>query len=85
MNSSFTLDGEWELAYFPECSGMPQSPEELQNWNCSRIPAQVPGNVEFDLGRAVAKIRVLSVVVYKKIQHGRTAGRWIVRIDFRRD
>ncbi|MEI3039549.1 MAG: sugar-binding domain-containing protein [Victivallales bacterium] len=52
MNSSFTLDGDWELAYFPECSGMPQSPEELQNWNCSRIPAQVPGNVEFDLGRA---------------------------------
>ena len=49
---TLSLDGEWQLAYFPEADGMPLNPDELAHYQCPRIPANVPGNVELDLARS---------------------------------
>ena len=46
------LNGTWSLYYAPETAGQPDAfvPELLNTW--SKIPAQVPGNVEIDLEAA---------------------------------
>ncbi len=47
-----SLNGTWSLYYAPETAGQPAAfaPELLNTW--SKIPAQVPGNVEIDLEAA---------------------------------
>lgn len=47
-----SLNGTWNLYYAPEIAGQPDAfaPELLNTW--SKIPAQVPGNVEIDLEAA---------------------------------
>ena len=35
---TLSLDGEWQLAYFPEADGMPLNPDELAHYSgeCTR-------------------------------------------------
>ena len=47
-----SLDGDWQLTYFPEGSCAIEHPAELRGAGLPSIPAQVPGNVELDLVRA---------------------------------
>ena len=46
------LDGEWQLAYFPEGEHAIHHPDDLDAAALPRIAAHVPGNVELDLQRA---------------------------------
>jgi beta-mannosidase len=47
-----SLDGAWELRYFPEGSLAVDGPDALSRSGAPAVPAQVPGNVELDLVRA---------------------------------
>ena len=47
-----TLDGDWQLFYFPEGSKAIHKPADLETQELESIPALVPGNVELDLVRA---------------------------------
>ncbi len=47
-----SLDGDWELTYFPEGTRQVEHPDDLAAAGLSAIPARVPGNVELDLVRA---------------------------------
>ena len=48
----FSLDGAWEFAGFPEHDGMAETPSDPAFAQLEFLPAEVPGNVEFDLARA---------------------------------
>ncbi len=50
--NSISLDGEWQLSYFPEEQFTLNHPAELNRPGVSTVPARVPGNVELDLQRA---------------------------------
>jgi len=47
-----SLDGDWQLTYFPERKYAVAHPDDLLATGCTAIPARVPGNVELDLVRA---------------------------------
>jgi len=47
-----SLDGEWQLVYFPEGERQIAHPDDLVGAGLPSIPARVPGNVELDLQRA---------------------------------
>jgi beta-mannosidase len=47
-----SLDGTWQLFFFPEQDSPIKHPDDLQKSGAKSIPAQVPGNVELDLQRA---------------------------------
>jgi beta-mannosidase len=49
---SVSLDGEWQLTYFPEGSRTMEHPSELKSAGLPTISARVPGNVELDLAQA---------------------------------
>ncbi|MCX7671391.1 MAG: hypothetical protein N2439_15145, partial [Anaerolineae bacterium] len=46
------LDGEWQLAFFPEAESPVRGPADLTAHAAPTIPAHVPGNVELDLQAA---------------------------------
>ena len=52
MRTAISLDGEWQLAHWVEGERSITTPAELRNADCALVAAQVPGNVELDLGRA---------------------------------
>ncbi len=47
-----SLDGAWQLYFFPQGEHEYDSPQGLVQSGIKPIPAQVPGNVELDLQRA---------------------------------
>ncbi|PJB28341.1 glycoside hydrolase family 2, partial [Candidatus Desantisbacteria bacterium CG_4_9_14_3_um_filter_50_7] len=47
-----SLDGTWELTYFPEGKFSVKDPGELSGIKAKTVSAKVPGNVELDLARA---------------------------------
>ena len=47
-----SLDGLWQLAFFPEGSHAVSCPDDLRRLDIDAIEATVPGNVELDLVRA---------------------------------
>jgi beta-mannosidase len=47
-----SLDGDWQLSYFPEGERRVAHPDDLAAARVPTIPARVPGNVELDLQRA---------------------------------
>jgi len=49
---TLSLDGTWQLAFFPEGAHRVASPDELKALDIDSIEAEVPGNVELDLVRA---------------------------------
>jgi len=49
---AISLDGDWELSYFPEAASKVSHPDDLMQTGIMRAPARVPGNVELDLLRA---------------------------------
>ena len=51
-NSCISLNGDWTLYYQPEKAGKNEAYDPGMLTKYSRIPAQVPGNVELDLMRA---------------------------------
>lgn len=44
-----SLNGEWELTFFPQPRQAVMGPDELAHVVSQRIPASVPGNVELDM------------------------------------
>ena len=52
MTDRFSLDGDWQLAYFLEGEQTIDHPDDLAQAEIPAIPARVPGNVEIDLERA---------------------------------
>ena len=44
-----SLDGEWELSYWPQPEKAVTDPAALSGIEVKTIPAKVPGNVELDL------------------------------------
>ena len=44
-----TLNGTWELAYWPQPAKPLTTPEQVAAMTTKKIPAKVPGNVELDL------------------------------------
>jgi len=50
--SNISLNGQWQLAFFPEGEHIISHPDELAAADLRTLPAQVPGNVELDLERA---------------------------------
>jgi beta-mannosidase len=51
MTRAFSLDGDWDLWYFPEGSLDVSSPAGLPGSGAARLTGTVPGNVELDLVR----------------------------------
>ena len=49
---NISLDGSWQLYFFPEQDSPIKHPDDLQKSGAKSIPAEVPGNVELDLQRA---------------------------------
>lgn len=47
-----SLNGNWQLAFFPEAESPVKHPDDLISHAGQTISAQVPGNVELDLQRA---------------------------------
>jgi beta-mannosidase len=47
-----SLDGDWQLSYFPEGERRVAHPDDLAAARAPTIPARMPGNVELDLQRA---------------------------------
>jgi hypothetical protein len=52
--TTISLDGDWQLTYFPEGEYPVADPDDLRNTDAPTITARVPGNVELDLVRAGA-------------------------------
>lgn len=52
MTRTTSLDGEWDLWYFPEGSLAVTGPADLAGSGAPRVAARVPGSVELDLERA---------------------------------
>lgn len=50
--TTLSIDGVWQLYYFPQGSLEVQNPNQLAQAGLSAIAAQVPGNVELDLQHA---------------------------------
>lgn len=50
--TTISLDGVWELSYWPQTDVAIRSPQEMGQVSYETIPAQVPGNVELDLQAA---------------------------------
>jgi len=48
-SSAISLNGKWELAYWPQAENPVTDPSQLKSLAVERIPATVPGNVELDL------------------------------------
>ena len=49
---NYSLNGNWDLYFFPQGSQEINCPEDLKGKDIPKIVAQVPGNVELDLSRA---------------------------------
>lgn len=49
---NFSLNGSWDLQFFPQPREAVTCPTELKNINAKQIEATVPGNVELDMLRA---------------------------------
>jgi len=50
MKKHISLNGSWDLYYYPEdTNNLPQTPKEMHALNLLPISATVPGNVELDL------------------------------------
>ena len=47
-----TLNGKWNLYYYPAYEQKIKTVEELKNANLPMVEATVPGNVELDLSAA---------------------------------
>jgi beta-mannosidase len=47
-----SLDGDWQLTYFPQGERSIAHPDDLPSAGLDSLPASVPGNVELDLQRA---------------------------------
>ena len=52
MTKRISLDGNWQLAFFPEAESPARHPDDLAACASQAILARVPGNVEIDLHRA---------------------------------
>jgi beta-mannosidase len=52
MMSKISLDGSWNLLFFPEGEYQVNTPKDCDNLPVTRIQAHVPGNVELDMVRA---------------------------------
>jgi beta-mannosidase len=52
MPERISLNGDWQLAFFPEVESPIEHPDDLAAHAEQAIPARVPGNVELDLQRA---------------------------------
>ncbi|MFC1975120.1 glycoside hydrolase family 2 TIM barrel-domain containing protein [Chloroflexota bacterium] len=60
-----SLDGTWQLAYFPEEDFQIAHPDQLSQTEMSLIPAHVPGNVELDRNDLVLAERVDRIGIRK--------------------
>jgi beta-mannosidase len=52
MSQCISLDGDWQLAVFPEAGSPVRGPDDLADHMSQVVTARVPGNVELDLQRA---------------------------------
>lgn len=49
---TYSLNGNWDLYFFPQDTADIKNPNELKNAGVPKITAEVPGNIELDLSRA---------------------------------
>ena len=77
MNMS--LDGAWQLYYFPEQASPVKQPVDLQKTGVKPVLAQVPGNVELDLQRAGVLPEPFYAENMQKLRPYETYEWWYVR------
>ncbi len=52
ITKDISLNGSWDLQFFPQPKNAIISPKDLENVNAQQIEAMVPGNVELDMLKA---------------------------------
>ena len=71
MKTPISLNGSWQLYYYPESSHSPTTPQEMHALGLTPISATVPGNVEIDLmaaGLAPEPFFGLNALTYRKFE-----------------